>query len=74
MKSHAWPLHLSVIRSLVLAAGLTQNGSSSGSNSWTDYLGADDGSEKSSIIIRFPDGRKDKKDIPCTSKFLVSGF
>ncbi len=36
----------------------------------TEYLGDENG-EKSSIIIRFPDGKKEKKDIPCSSKFMV---
>ena len=37
---------------------------------WTEYLG-DESGEKSSIIIRFPDGKKEKKHIPCSSKFTV---
>jgi hypothetical protein len=34
----------------------------------------DEGGEQSSIIIRFPDGRKDKKDVPSSSKFKVENI
>ena len=35
---------------------------------WTKYLGSDD-EEKSSIVIRFPDGTRESKELPCSSKF-----
>jgi hypothetical protein len=37
---------------------------------WKDHLG-DENDAKSSIMIRFPDGRKETKNIPCTSKFMA---
>ena len=57
------------IRTLLCYLESSQNGTS-GSSLWTDYLG-DEAGEKTSIIIRFPDGKKEKKDIPCSSKFMV---
>ena len=41
--------------------------------SWEKYLG-DKGDPHSSIMIRFPDGNRVTKDIPCTSQFMVSYF
>ena len=37
---------------------------------WKKYLGSDD-EEKSSIVIRFPDGTRESKELPCSSKFKV---
>lgn len=39
---------------------------------WKAFLGADS-EEKSSIMIRFPDGRRETKSFPCTSQFKVGG-
>ena len=39
--------------------------------SWEEYLG-DQQDPLSSIMIRFPDGNKVTKEIPCSSQFLVS--
>ena len=38
---------------------------------WEEYLG-DQQDPLSSIMIRFPDGNKVTKEIPCSSQFLVS--
>lgn len=38
---------------------------------WTDYLGSAE-DEKSQLLIRFPDGKREKKDLPCSSPFIVS--
>ena len=38
---------------------------------WEDYLGNPDDA-KSSIMIRFPDGKRETKNIPCSSTFMVS--
>ena len=54
------------------------NGSASGTKSqeeddgddWEEYLGSND-EEKSSIVIRFPDGTRESKELPCSSKFKV---
>lgn len=48
----------------------TESSQSGDFSMWTEYLG-DERGEKSSIIIRFPDGKKEKKDIPCSSKFMA---
>ena len=40
-------------------------------DSWESYLGDED-DPKSSIMIRFPDGKREKKEIPCSSQFRVS--
>ena len=40
-------------------------------DSWENYLG-DENDPKSSIMIRFPDGKREKKEIPCSSQFRVS--
>merc|ERR1719468_318033 len=37
-------------------------------DSWESYLGDED-DPKSSIMIRFPDGKREKKEIPCSSQF-----
>jgi len=39
-------------------------------SSWEDYLG-DKGDPLSSIMIRFPDGNRVTKEIPCSSQFLA---
>ena len=38
---------------------------------WQDYLG-NDMDPKSTIMVRFPDGRRETKNIPCSSQFMVS--
>ena len=40
-------------------------------SSWEDFLG-DPADEKSSIMIRFPDGQREAKNIPCSSTFMVN--
>ncbi|TRY70684.1 hypothetical protein TCAL_04831 [Tigriopus californicus] len=37
---------------------------------WTDYLGSAE-DEKSHLLIRFPDGKREKKDLPCSSPFIA---
>ena len=37
---------------------------------WEEYLGSEE-DPKSSIMIRFPDGQREAKKIPCSSKFMV---
>merc|ERR1712018_838024 len=37
---------------------------------WEEYLGNEE-DPKSSIMIRFPDGRREAKNIPCSSKFMA---
>jgi len=39
-------------------------------SSWEDFLG-DPADDKSSIIIRFPDGQREAKNIPCSSTFMA---
>ncbi len=41
--------------------------------SWESYLGSED-DEKTSIILRLPDGKRETKNIPCSSQFKVSSF
>ena len=38
---------------------------------WQDYLG-NETDPKSRIMIRFPDGRRESKNISCSSQFMVS--
>jgi hypothetical protein len=38
---------------------------------WTEYLGCEK-DDKSSILIRFPDGTRESKSLPCSSQFMVS--
>lgn len=40
------------------------------SNDWRAYLGSDE-SPKIEIVIRYPDGNKEKVIFPCTSKLKV---
>ena len=40
-------------------------------SSWEDFLG-DPADDKSSIMIRFPDGQREAKNIPCSSTFMVN--
>ena len=57
------------------------NGSASGNKSqsqddgddWEEYLGSND-EDKSSIVIRFPDGTRESKELPCSSKFKVGNL
>lgn len=41
-------------------------------NEWMEYLGKEQEDEKSSILIRFPDGKRENKCIPASSKLKVS--
>ena len=43
------------------------------SKSWEDYLGSEE-DPKSSLMIRFPDGQREAKKLPSSSKLLVSDF
>ena len=40
-------------------------------NTWKAYLG-NEADPKSTIMVRFPDGRRETKIIPSTSQFMVS--
>ena len=40
--------------------------------SWEDYLGTEDVEVKSTLLIRFPGGKKEKKEVPASTPFLVS--
>jgi hypothetical protein len=53
---------------LIAADGLSTN--TTNGSSWEDYLGNKDDA-KASIMIRFPDGKRVTKNIPCSSQFLV---
>ena len=44
---------------------------SSDTHDWESYLGNKD-DPNSSIMIRFPNGNRVTKEIPCSSKFMVS--
>ena len=46
---------------------------SAGSSNWEIYLGSKE-DPNSSIMIRFPDGNRVTKEIPCSSQFLVSSY
>ena len=48
----------------------TATDSSSSSKDWTKFLGSEV-DEKSSILVRFPDGARESKSLPCTSQFKV---
>ena len=45
----------------------------SDNNDWEKYLGNKD-DPTSSIMIRFPNGNRITKEIPCSSQFLVSNI
>ena len=44
---------------------------SNGTSNWEDYLGSKE-DPNSSIMIRFPDGNRVTKEMPCSSQFMVS--
>jgi len=49
-----------------------QNEKEEVTDTWQQYLG-EESDEKSSILIRFPDGQKETKEMPCSSQFKVRG-
>ena len=58
------------IKKLILQYFLADN---SDNNDWEKYLGNKD-DPTSSIMIRFPNGNRITKEIPCSSQFLVSNI
>ena len=65
---------MTVLSSLFPAVNNTKAESEKGdddSSNWEIYLGSKE-DPISSIMIRFPDGNRVTKEIPCSSQFLVS--
>ena len=60
-----------ICTSLFLAETNTKVESEKDDSNWEIYLGSKE-DPISSIMIRFPDGNRVTKEIPCSSQFLVS--